>query len=420
MIQLESLEVENFRSIKIHRVDFAPITVLYGPNGSGKSSFLYSLLLMKNVILNLERKSGDFFNFEFTNLSNFRAVIFNHDEGEWIRLYLKLSVFQRPMTLTFQIHENMVDISVGLIDEGETLNTSVTIRSPFKSVGSEENPRKNVSYKGADLTITWEGIKPLVQPKPGSARIKKDTELASSLAYFLNAPIEFVRRIEMVPLQMGFSKGEHEAVTTRNSLLRSEDEVGTFLADGEYLQSSVNHYLSRITGRTLRVIGRRGEDRFSIKVDDQSTDLGTELVNDGFGINRVTWLLTLALLENTVWTFIEEPETHLHPSSVRELARVLVNLVRHKRGVSVHPAHDDRKRFLLTTHSEALVLALLAEVSRGNLKPDEVAFYLTTKEGKETKYERQEVNELGQVEGGLSSFMEGEMEDIAAFFEQKA
>ena len=77
---------------------------------------------------------------------------------------------------------------------------------------------------------------------------------------------------------------------------------------------------------------------------------------------------------------------------------------------------NEDKRFLLTTHSEALVLALLTEVSSKNLKPDEVAFYLTTREGKETKFERQEVNELGQIEGGLTSFMEGELEDVAAFF----
>ena len=78
--------------------------------------------------------------------------------------------------------------------------------------------------------------------------------------------------------------------------------------------------------------------------------------------------------------------------------------------------HEEGKRFLITTHSEALVLALLSEVTRKRLKPEEVAFYLTNKEGRETHFERQEVNELGQVDGGLSSFMEGELEEIAAFF----
>ena len=49
------LDIKNFRSIKDQSVELAPITVLYGPNGSGKSSLLYSLLVMKNVILNLEQ-----------------------------------------------------------------------------------------------------------------------------------------------------------------------------------------------------------------------------------------------------------------------------------------------------------------------------------------------------------------------------
>ena len=62
------LDIKNFRSIKDQSVELAPITVLYGPNGSGKSSLLYSLLIMKNVILHLERQTGDFFNLDFANL----------------------------------------------------------------------------------------------------------------------------------------------------------------------------------------------------------------------------------------------------------------------------------------------------------------------------------------------------------------
>ena len=76
------LDIKNFRSIKDQSVELAPITVLYGPNGSGKSSLLYSLLIMKNVILNLERQTGDFFNLDFVDLGNFRAVVHNHQVQE--------------------------------------------------------------------------------------------------------------------------------------------------------------------------------------------------------------------------------------------------------------------------------------------------------------------------------------------------
>ena len=61
-------------------------------------------------------------------------------------------------------------------------------------------------------------------------------------------------------------------------------------------------------------------------------------------------------------------------------------------------------------------MRFLSEVARGNLKPDDVAFYLTSKEGKESQFERQEINKHGQIEGGLTNFMEGELEDLAVLF----
>ena len=408
MIQLESLEVENFRSIKQQRVDFAPITVFYGPNGSGKSSFLYSLLLMKNVILNLERQSSDFYNFGFANLGNFSAVISNHDISEWIRLYLKMNVFNHPVTWTMQLQKGTVAISIQVSDEGNSFSDTVSTSSPF---AMSEGQQGYATFRGTDLEYMWDGIMGKARADRSVSASHDAAGNANLFAEILNTPAKHIRSVAIAPLQMAFSKGEHSVAADRTSLnsalFFSEDAVGTLLATRKYLQSPVSHYLEDISNRTLRMFSPPGDQNFSVNVEDRSTGLETELVNDGYGVNRVAWLLALALHDETKWMCIEEPETHLHPSAVRKLTRTFVEIMR-----------NEDKRFLLTTHSEALVLALLAEVSRKNLKPEEVAFYLTTKEGKETKFERQEVNELGQIDDGLSSFMEGEMEDIAAFFEQ--
>jgi hypothetical protein len=57
----------------------------------------------------------------------------------------------------------------------------------------------------------------------------------------------------------------------------------------------------------------------------------------------------------------------------------------------------------------------LAEVARGKLNPNEIACYLATKSGKEAKFERQQVDEHGSIEGGLRSFVESELEDLKVF-----
>lgn len=102
---------------------------------------------------------------------------------------------------------------------------------------------------------------------------------------------------------------------------------------------------------------------------------------------------------------IEEPEIHLHPTAIRRLARALTEMVREERS----------KHLIISTHSEQFIMSLLALVADGTYSPEDLAIYLVTKEGKESKFQRQQVNENGQVEGGLASFMEGELEDMKAF-----
>ena len=102
---------------------------------------------------------------------------------------------------------------------------------------------------------------------------------------------------------------------------------------------------------------------------------------------------------------IEEPEIHLHPAAIRRLARALANIVR----------ENGDKRLIISTHSEQFVMSLLALVAEGIHSPDDLAMYLVTKEGKESKFQRQQVNENGQIEGGFASFIEGELEDMKAF-----
>jgi len=106
---------------------------------------------------------------------------------------------------------------------------------------------------------------------------------------------------------------------------------------------------------------------------------------------------------------IEEPEIHLHPSAVRRLAGVLARL-----------AKEEGKFFLISTHSEPLAASFLARVAGGELSPDDLACYLAVREGKEARFLKQEVNERGQVEGGLRSFMEGELEELETFMRRQA
>jgi predicted ATPase len=135
-----------------------------------------------------------------------------------------------------------------------------------------------------------------------------------------------------------------------------------------------------------------------------SKRLSHNLVNDGFGFNQLVYILTLALWKETDVLIVEEPEIHLHPSMIREFMRAIVELAK------------SGKQFLLSTHSESLVSACLSLIARQEAASEQFAFYLAgiDPEKGHTVFHRQEVNEKGQIDGGLESFMKAELEDLKA------
>ena len=189
-------------------------------------------------------------------------------------------------------------------------------------------------------------------------------------------------------------------------VLITEDEVATSLSSDKYLVSKVSHYLEAILGRDFRVNHRSGTAIFSLDATDKRTGVGAELVNEGFGVNQAVHLLARCLHKESEWVCIEEPEIHLHPTAVRALAAAFVRMVQ-----------KEKKRFVISTHSESLVVALLALVARSELKPSDFACYLAKKDAMETDFERQIVKENGQIEGGLTSLIEAELADVRDFMQ---
>ena len=99
--------------------------------------------------------------------------------------------------------------------------------------------------------------------------------------------------------------------------------------------------------------------------------------------------------------FIEEPEIHLHPSAQGKLVDVFTEII-----------NNEVKQIFLTTHSENIVSSVLSKIANGELKKDVVQFYLAINENDETKIISQQVNDKGQIEGGLMNFMETELSNL--------
>ena len=389
---LKCVTIKNLRSMEKVQVETAPLTVLYGPNGSGKSTLFHALAVFKNIILNPAQRVDDFFNVGFANFGGFEQVVFDHLLENKIELKICSVCGSTQVTYGVSLTKKNGQFKLTVAHPWDiTLEINTSFPHSMNQITT------SVEHDGISFSITWNGIFAQVESTTGGL---KAGNTAQELASMLNNPLSLLQRCDFVHLKRGFSK-PHYNVVPLTPAISTEDEVATLLGNTPYLEGAVSHYLEHVFQKELRVKSTPGTSLFWLNTTDKVTGLSTELVNDGFGINQVAYLLTKSLRKDTGVVCIEEPEIHLHPKALRNLAYALVRLV-----------SEEEKALMISTHSEHFVLALLGAVSKGELNPDDVSCYLCTKDKKRSVFERQSVNADGQIEGGLASFMEGELEDL--------
>lgn len=359
---------------------------------------LYAPLMLRNILLNPAQTPAGFFNLQAINLGGLREVTFDHDPTRAVTLGLHLEVPMDP-------HEALLGFEVSLKDqEGHLvafmrtaeiqIDAEMVVSFPYTGAQRLE---QRLALPGGEPILIWNGLTWMSGAVPEALR-----KLAEDYVALLNAPFAQARQIGFVPLIRGFRQPAYGTSPLTPHLV-VEEEVATLLALDKDLEYAVSMALEKLVGRQFRVRFIPGTHSFSLDTLDRSAHVAVELVNDGFGINQLVYLLARALHRETTLLCIEEPEIHLHPQSIRRLARFLART-----------AQERGKRFLISTHSEPLVAAFLAEVARGRLDPSDLACYASTKEGKVVRFVRKKVTADGQVEDGLGSFMAGEEEVVKA------
>ena len=398
---ISKLYFKNFRGIVQNEVELGKITILTGPNNSGKSSIIYGLLALKNVVLNSNQSLDSFLNLGFLNLGGFSQTVYLKDE----RLNILLCI---------DVESNGVNskYSASLGKKNSTLSIKTT--KPYKlSLNLDVSfpyPANNTT--GCEIKkdfgvakITWNGISPTINIEKSESVEEKDKQnIINQLSNSLNAPIEELRTVDFIPLRRGFIKPNYSSVPMQQQLL-TDDELATLLATDRDLEGRVSFYLEKIVDRHFNVRPTLGTANFNLQSLDSSTGFVCDLVNEGFGTNQLITILTKSLRKEMRTICIEESEIHLHPELMDRLVNVFIEIVK-----------EEDKKFIISTHSEHIVLSLLNKVARKRLSPDDIKIYYLSKDRKKTKIEKQKINEKGQIKGGLKGFYETELKEVKEFF----
>ena len=411
-----TLRFQNFRSLRDVTVDIAPLTVVYGPNGSGKSSLIYGLLTLKNFLANPDQNIPSLFSYPSISLGGLNEVVHRHTRERGVSLSLGISNPQdmsSEFILTLERSGGKAEMAFERIHPD--LATWPTTLSLDIAIPYGANQEVNGDMVGAFVEsdgairhfrgyLAWNGVAVSSQFDQDSMQ-GIDPNLTKSLNEKANLPLELARHTGFVPLRRGFSKPTY-GLSSVTTALGSEDEVASVLAspDERFRQYEVSRYIEKIANRRIQTQAQVGTSTFTIDSIPVTTGVPVSIVNEGFGINQLLYMLTIALYSPFKIVAIEEPEIHLHPSMVRRLASVLAEI-----------ATREHRRLIVSTHSEAFVVALLSQIAAGVINVEDVSFTMAENEDGETRLTPCEATPDGQIEGGLKPFMASELEDLAAF-----
>jgi len=385
---ITEIGISNFRSIKEQTIPIKKLNILYGPNGSGKSSVAYAPYVMRNLLVNPNQKPNSLFNLGFIDLGSYENVIkdnhflknigisitselstIKNNPDHILKYTLNLQDFL-PSTMSFQIAEFYDTIDIDL---------PATLLE-----------KKEITFN--EDKFIWNGF--LFEALKNST-----TKSPRFYSFILNQIYEQIKAIEVISVKRGFFSPifSSEANTDESRLAMQISN------EGRDFDLKIDNYFNKVFDKHFRFVAVPGSSSFYLRTDNK-TGKTIDLVNEGFGINQFVYMLIKLLKKETGLAFIEEPEIHLHPSAQGKMVDVFVDII-----------NKEDKQIFLTTHSENIVTAALSKIAAGELSIDDVQFLLAELKDGETIITPQTVNEKGQLEGGLLSFMETELESLKKF-----
>ena len=337
-------------------------------------------------------------------MGGFKKVVINHDETKTILISVDGTIDDINFTYGVSLNPKRSEFFLHL-DKPYSLKFSLPVTFPYPINLNVEN---SIVFDEVEYKINWNGITAQVSaniPTPTEASNQKIKEIT----LLINKIIELIRSIDLISVRRGFFEPQYGAINI-NQFPVKEEEVASILASDDNLDHKVTPYLEQMIERQFRAKPKLGTSLAELTTIDQKAKINSDVVNDGFGVNQLVFVLAKILNKTVHTACLEEPESNLHPGAVRKLPKSFIEIVK-----------KENKQLLITTHSEALIIAMLSAIARGDVAKEDVSFYLTVRQADTgiTGFEKQEVSDDGEIPGGLKSFMAGELEDIKGFLKTK-
>jgi ABC-type cobalamin/Fe3+-siderophores transport system ATPase subunit len=406
---ITNITLENFKCFRRISVDPKLVTLFIGPNGTGKSGVMQALLLLKqsrNDVTPLK------LNGELIRFAPEAFMLLGHESSlDGVRLSLSgcspIDSEEVQGPLKFEVDLQYSGLANLNVDRGstkwETSGQQYEISFDRKrGCPQAATPRGSIGYE----------VLPQINSFGITAGMGGEDPSLPLWKQMSQAPAETLANLKMVPAARGLTRDVYILgpvssgdISGASGLGTQEDNTATTLAYSRLEVEKVSHLMKRITGVGVRVDTVPPQ---SAKPVSESLGGDLSLLAEGFGTNALVHLLfEMVRTVPGATVLIEEPEIHLHPKAQADLASVLVE-----------EAESGGKQIVMATHSEHVAGRLLTMVAEGKLSADELAIYSFEKD--ETgvcSASEIEVTDRGQVNRGLKSFFETDLDEMRRYVE---
>ncbi len=404
---LKTIRLKNFKLHADTSIEAAPITVFIGPNNSGKSSIFQALLALREAVA----RSSEVFLVTYQRQETSPDQPFLFDPTDMIDLGEFQDVLRRGQ------HEIRIGLSGGLgqIRQSGEENIPQVEFEVFIQDNKLRGHEGKMYVPGAG-TVEWDASKPaLLHTDKGTAAFVKvnDFRLFRPVGTprSLPLPAGLVESLHHISPLRGFEEWGYPLPLERaQSLVRltlpdRAVALVTTIASNSELKRELSDRLSKLMG-----IGVDIEYVGSQKVKIFATETNGEhrqrlFANEGTGAQQLPFILIpVALTPRNETVLLSEPEAHLHPKGQCELTRMLLTV-----------AKKENIQFFIETHSEHVLHTILNAVARGEWSPADVALYYFQNKNGTAEVGKREINQFGQVDGGLPDFFEQSLSELTEY-----
>lgn len=399
---LKSLSFTNYRCFRTpQRLDIRPVTVVLGRNNSGKSAFARAASVFQTGFpggrgetvatpLDLDRLGGD-------SVTAFTDLVHLHDERGGIEIKLTFadnrarSIEARVQNDPDERLQAVAHLRLEMSHGTWTLNRLGADRT-YEQVWSAADGRTRT----VTGPVEFHGLVPRYLPKEilqrdGGFELAQHCAAAYGRIRYISPFREVLRREHYLPVGAPDGvgeRGQHFAAVLAHDHVRRGGTVRRY----------VNEMMSEVLPEwTLDEIPD-GSLYTTVLRSRSDPNLVVNIADAGSGVAQILPMLVQQALDRatgrqeSILYIVEEPELHLHPAAHAQLADHYLKA-----------AELTGNRFLIETHSEALLLRLRRRIAEAASSPDDVGVYFVHHDGRAATAEHIAIDETGQ----LSSWPEG-------------